>query len=153
MERIYIDESACIACHLCEVYCQMAHSRSKDLVKAFKKESPRPLPRLRVEERGMISLSVRCQQCDEAPCVLACITGALAHDPVSSLITVDQERCTGCWTCLLVCPFAAIRQDIEQKKILKCDFCQGEEIPVCVAVCPNEALVIGTAIENSLSHN
>ncbi|PIP05839.1 MAG: 4Fe-4S ferredoxin, partial [Syntrophobacterales bacterium CG23_combo_of_CG06-09_8_20_14_all_48_27] len=39
------------------------------------------------------------------------------------------------------CPLGAIRQDTEQKKVLKCDLCQGEEIPVCVANCPNEALV------------
>jgi carbon-monoxide dehydrogenase iron sulfur subunit len=94
-----------------------------------------------VEEKGVVSFSVRCQQCDEAPCIQACITGALARDPVSLLVKVDEERCIGCWTCLLVCPFGAIRQDTEQKKVLKCDLCQGEEIPVCVANCPNEALV------------
>jgi carbon-monoxide dehydrogenase iron sulfur subunit len=41
----------------------------------------------------------------------------------------------------LVCPFGAIRQDIEEGKALKCDLCYGEEIPACVANCPNEALV------------
>jgi carbon-monoxide dehydrogenase iron sulfur subunit len=152
MKRIYINESACIGCRLCEVYCQLRHSQSTDFIKAFKKELLRPLPRLRVEARGAVCFSVRCQQCDEAPCVHACITGALARDPVSSLIKVDEERCIGCWTCLLVCPLGAIKQDIEQKKILKCDLCQGEEIPVCVANCPNEALVISAALENSLSH-
>jgi Fe-S-cluster-containing hydrogenase component 2 len=25
--------------------------------------------------------------------------------------------------------------------MVKCDLCQGEEIPVCVAHCPNEALI------------
>jgi anaerobic carbon-monoxide dehydrogenase iron sulfur subunit len=153
MQRIYIKESACIGCHLCEVYCQMAHSTSRDMVKAFKKDSVRAVPRLRVEERGIISLSVGCQHCNDTPCVRACITGALAHDSLNSFVKVDQERCIGCWTCLLVCPFGAIRQDREQKKIVKCDFCQGEEIPVCVANCPNEALVVGPAIQNSLSHN
>ena len=153
MKRIYINQPVCIGCHLCELYCQMAHSRSKDLVKAFRRESPRPLPRLRVEERGMISFSVRCQQCDEAPCVHACITGALARDPASSLIKLAGERCIGCWTCLLVCPLGAIKQDIEQKKILKCDLCQGEEIPVCVANCPNEALVINTAVQEEVLKN
>lgn len=149
MKRIYIKEEVCIGCRLCEVYCQAEHSRIKDLVKAFKRESPRPLPRLRVEERGVVSFSVRCQQCDEAPCVLACITGALARDPVDSLIKVDEERCIGCWTCLLVCPLGAIKPDIERRKILKCDFCEGADIPVCVANCPNEALVISSEPESS----
>jgi len=141
MGRVYVKEDVCIGCHLCEVYCQLRHAQSRDLVKAFKRETPRPLPRLRVEEKDMVSFSVRCQQCDEAPCVQACLTGALTRDPVSLLVKVDEERCIGCWTCLLVCPLGAIRQDTEQKKVLKCDLCQGEEIPACVANCPNEALV------------
>ena len=141
MKRIYIKEQVCIGCHLCEVYCQLLHSQSKDLIKAFKRESPRPLPRLCVEERKPVSFSVHCQHCNEPPCVYACLTGALQRDPESGMVTVDEARCIGCWTCLLVCPLGAIRQDTRRDKALKCDFCQGEEIPACVANCPNEALV------------
>jgi carbon-monoxide dehydrogenase iron sulfur subunit len=141
MKKVYVKEEVCIGCRLCEVYCQLQHARSSDLVKAFKKESPPPLPRLRVDESGVVSLSVHCQQCQDTPCIQACLTGALSRDPESRLVTVDEDKCIGCWTCVLVCPLAAIRQDIEQKKALKCDLCQGEEIPVCVANCPNEALV------------
>ena len=141
MKRVYVKEEVCIGCGLCEVYCQLRHANSKDLIKAFKRESPPPLPRLRVEEKGVVSFSVRCRQCDDAPCVQACITGALARDPESSLIKVDEDRCIGCWTCLLVCPLGVIKRDMERKKAVKCDLCQGDEVPVCVANCPNEALV------------
>jgi carbon-monoxide dehydrogenase iron sulfur subunit len=140
MRKVYVNEEVCMGCHLCEVYCQLQHAQSKDLIKAFKREIPRPLPRLRVEEMGVVSFSVRCQQCDDAPCVQACLTGALARDPVSSEVQIDQERCIGCWTCLLVCPLGAIRQNTEQKKALKCDLCPGEATPACVVNCPNEAL-------------
>jgi carbon-monoxide dehydrogenase iron sulfur subunit len=141
MKQVYIKEQFCIGCHRCEVYCQLQQAKSTDLIKAFKVETPSPVPRLRVEERGVLSLSVRCQHCDESPCVKACLTGALSRDPVSSLVTVDEERCIGCGTCLLVCPLGTLWLDAEQKKIVKCDLCQGEEIPACVANCPNEALV------------
>ena len=141
MKKVYVKEEVCIGCRLCEVYCQLKHARSKDLVKAFNREYPPPLPRIRVDEEGVVSLSVRCQQCDDAPCVQACLTGALSRDPESRLVNVDEDKCIGCWTCLLVCPLAAIKPDIEQKRALKCDLCQGEEVPVCVANCPNEALV------------
>ncbi len=141
MKRIYVNEQACIGCRLCEVHCQLEHSVSKDLIKAFKKESPRPLPRLWVENRNPVSFSVRCQHCDDSPCVYACLTGALSRDAASGLIVVDEAKCVGCWTCLLACPFGAIRQDRERGKIAKCDLCPGQDMPVCVANCPNEALV------------
>jgi len=141
MKQVYIKEQVCIGCHLCEVYCRLKQARSKDLVKAYKKESPRPLPRVRVDENGIVSLSVRCQHCVDAPCIRACLTGALSRDPFTSLVTVDEERCIGCGTCSLVCPLGVPKLDAAQKKMVKCDLCQDEEIPVCVANCPNEALV------------
>ena len=141
MKRVYIKEEICIGCHLCEVYCQVEHSQSQDLIKSFKRESQRPLPRLRIEERKPISFSVRCQHCDEAPCVYACLTGALSQDPDSGVVKVDSEKCIGCWTCLVVCPLAAIKQDLNQAKTVKCDFCPGVDVPVCVINCPNEALI------------
>jgi carbon-monoxide dehydrogenase iron sulfur subunit len=141
MKQIYINEQACIACHLCEVYCRLQHARTGDLVKAYKRESPRPLPRLRVDECGIVSLSVRCQHCEDAPCINACITGALSRDPLTSLVNIEEERCIGCGTCALVCPLGVPKLDTVQKKMVKCDLCQGEEIPACVANCPNEALV------------
>ena len=140
MRRVYVNEQVCIGCRLCEIYCQLKHAQSKDLIKVFKQESPRPFPRLRVEENGVVAFSVRCQQCEEALCVQACLTGALYRDPVTLEVSVDQERCIGCWTCLLVCPLGAIKQSEEQHKALKCNLCPGEEIPRCVVNCPNEAL-------------
>lgn len=141
MRRVYVKEEVCIGCHLCEIYCQLQHSQSEDLIKAFKREIPRPLPRLRVEERGTVAFSVRCQQCDEAPCLYACLTGALTRDNMTGVVNVDEERCAGCWTCILVCPFGAIGRDTKRRKMVKCDLCEGENVPVCVSNCPNEALV------------
>jgi anaerobic carbon-monoxide dehydrogenase iron sulfur subunit len=147
MRKVYVKEEVCMGCHLCEVYCQLQHAQSADLVKAFKKQSP-PLPRLRVEGAGVVSLSVRCQQCEEAPCVQACLIGALTRD-AKGVITVDEERCIGCCTCLLVCPVAAMKQDTRNRKVIKCDLCQGEEVPACVANCPNEALVYAEVQDGS----
>jgi carbon-monoxide dehydrogenase iron sulfur subunit len=140
MKKVFVNEEVCIGCGLCEVYCRLQHSGTKDLVKAYKKESPRALPRVRVEEQGNVAFSVRCQQCDDAPCVQACLTGALSRDTETGAVIVDEEKCVGCWTCILVCPFGAVKQDISRKKTVRCDLCPGEEIPVCVLNCPNEAL-------------
>jgi len=141
MKRVYVSEDVCIGCHLCEVYCQLKHAKTNDLIKAFKDESPKPIPRLRVEENGILSLSSRCKHCEDAPCVQACLTGALTRDPETRIVNSDDERCIGCGTCMLACPLGALKLDPELKKMIKCDLCQDEEIPVCVANCPNEALL------------
>jgi anaerobic carbon-monoxide dehydrogenase iron sulfur subunit len=140
MKRVFIKEKACMGCHLCEVYCQVQHSKSKDLIKAFKRETPKPLPRVRMEVKGPVSFSVRCQHCPDAPCVQYCLTGALSQDPVTGVVLVDQDKCIGCWTCILACPYGAIRRDTEQGKAAKCDLCQGRAMPACVENCPNDAL-------------
>lgn len=142
MKKVYVKEEVCIGCKLCEVYCQFQHSDSDDLVKAFKREQPGALPRVRLEEDGHIAFSLRCQHCEDAPCASACLTGALTRDPETGAILHDENKCIGCWTCMLACPYGAIKQDTFHHRAVKCDLCQGEEIPACVANCPNEALVL-----------
>jgi carbon-monoxide dehydrogenase iron sulfur subunit len=151
MRRVYVREEACMGCGLCEVYCRGQHSQSHDLLKAVKKEFPPPSSRVRVERREPVFFPVRCQHCSEAPCVYACLTGALSRDPVSGAVNIDEEKCIGCWTCLLVCPLGAIRRDIMEARAVKCDLCQGEDVPVCVANCPNEALVYAEVPDMVLS--
>ena len=142
MRRVYVKEDVCIGCGLCRVYCQTEHSRSKDIIKAFKRESPGPLPRIRVERRGEVSFSIQCRHCIEPWCVYSCLTGAMQKDPESGIVTVDSGRCIGCWTCIVACLYGALTRDKGSKTIVKCDLCPGRDIPVCVANCPNEALVL-----------
>ena len=131
MKRIYIKEEACIGCGLCQVYCQTEHSKSKDLLKAFKKESPRPLPRIRIEKNGEVCFSVLCRHCDEPWCVYSCLTGAMSKDPITGRVTVDTTKCMGCWTCIVACPNRALTRDTNNKVIAKCDLCPEHEIPIC----------------------
>ncbi|MBI2860170.1 MAG: 4Fe-4S dicluster domain-containing protein [Chloroflexi bacterium] len=151
MKRVYINPDVCLGCGLCEVFCKVSHSRSRDLVKAFKKETPRPVARIRVERRAPVSFAVQCRHCAEPLCVYSCLTGALRKEP-NGVVTVDAERCIGCWTCILACHVGAIRQDKEQGKIAKCDLCQGLDMPACVANCPNESLAF-VEVQESVSGN
>ena len=152
MKRIYVKEEVCIGCGLCQVYCQVEQSQSKDLIKAFKKEAPRPLPRVHVERNVEVSFPIQCRQCAEPWCVYSCFTGAMHKDSISDRVSVDMEKCIGCWTCIVACPCGAIRQDTAQKKVLKCDLCQGEDIPMCVTNCPNEALFYVDVQDESLTN-
>lgn len=141
MKRVFAREDVCMGCGICQVYCQTEHSRSKDIIKAFKKETPRPLPRIRVEKKGETRFAVQCRHCVEPWCVYSCLTGALHKDPEDGMVTVDAEKCIGCWTCVVACPCGALTRDKNNSVVAKCDLCPGQAVPVCVANCPNEALV------------
>jgi carbon-monoxide dehydrogenase iron sulfur subunit len=144
MKRVYVKEEVCIGCGLCQVHCQLEHSQSKDLIKAFKKETPRPLPRVRVERNVEVSFPIQCRHCTEPWCVYSCLTGAMHKESISDEVVVDMEKCIGCWTCIVACPCGALSRDLDSKTVIKCDLCPGREIPACVINCPNEALVLST---------
>jgi carbon-monoxide dehydrogenase iron sulfur subunit len=148
MKRIYVHEEYCIGCRLCEIHCLVHHSRSKKILKAFREEFPRAVSRVLVEERGYLSFALQCRHCEEAPCLEACITGAMYRDKRTEAVLCNEEKCVGCWMCIMVCPFGVIKRDRESKKVgSKCDLCLGEEMPVCVQNCPNEALTFEERME------
>lgn len=147
MKRIFAKEEVCIGCRLCEVYCAVQHSRSGDIIKAFKRETPKPSARIIVEEDGTRSFGMQCRHCDDPMCVFSCISGAM-HRKADGTIQVDEEKCVGCWTCVLACPYGMVRRLSTAKPVAgKCDMCAGLETPVCVANCPNEALVLEEVAE------
>jgi carbon-monoxide dehydrogenase iron sulfur subunit len=142
MKRIYVNEEYCIGCRLCEIHCQVQHSQSKKIIKAFREEDPKAMARLVVEEEGPLSFAMQCRHCEDARCLEACITGAMHRDEETGAVLCDEDKCVGCWMCVMVCPYGAIQRSlVGSKAASKCDLCIGEEIPVCVAHCPNEALI------------
>lgn len=145
LKKVYANERLCMGCGLCEVYCLVAHSSSKDVVKAYLKEKPKPVSRIRKEVHRSLSFAVQCRHCDEAPCVEACLTGAMNVDEKSGAVTHDPERCVECLTCVMVCPAGAIKVDRELGVVAKCDLCATAGSPVCVEKCPNQALVYAEA--------
>lgn len=143
MRRIYVREEVCMGCGLCEVYCQVEHSQSKDIIKAFKKEYPRPLSRIRMERNVEVSFPMQCRQCTQPWCAYSCLTGAMRKDPVNGIVIVDIKKCIGCWTCIVACPYGALTMDMNSKTVIKCDLCPERDMPACVVNCPNEALILG----------
>ena len=144
MKRVYAVERHCIACKLCELACITEHSQSRDMIRAMRHERPRALPRIHVQERRPLSFALQCRHCSEPLCVHSCLTQALQQQEDGS-ISYDPQYCIGCWTCILSCPYGAITRDVREKTklIVKCDLCEGRDMPACVEICPNEALVYG----------
>lgn len=145
MKKVFVREEYCVACGLCKVYCAAQHSRyPDDVLKAYRLSPRKPAPRLVVEKKDDASFAWQCRHCDNAPCVSACISGAMHKDAESGRVLVDEERCVGCSTCVAACPFGSVESLYPQERlVLKCDLCQGSALPVCVLHCPNEALVYG----------
>ena len=138
MKKVFSREDLCVNCRLCEVYCKTAHSKSKDVLIANKYEEPAPISRFTVYGDRKASVAVNCRHCDDPACVKACITGAMHKDKKTGIVSVNEDKCIGCMTCLAVCPIGCIKAG---KTAVKCDLCQGEDMPACVKNCPNKALV------------
>jgi carbon-monoxide dehydrogenase iron sulfur subunit len=73
----------------------------------------------------------------------ACISGAINRDENGVVIT-DTDKCIGCWTCVMVCPYGVIGRHLEEHKAYRCDRCPERKIPACVSACPTGALVYET---------
>lgn len=138
MKRVYVNEKWCLGCHLCEYNCAFANSGIKSMVKALKDKEI--FPRVHIEGDDRITYAVSCRHCEDPICIRSCISGALSK--VDGVVTIDHEKCVGCLTCILVCPYGAVAQDGEGA-VQKCELCvrNAAGSPACVAGCPNKAIV------------
>ncbi|WP_409307367.1 4Fe-4S dicluster domain-containing protein [Pectobacterium sp. B1J-3] len=151
MNRFVIaDSQKCIGCRTCEVACVLAHSDGKTASLSPEHFSPR----LKVVKGLSISTTIQCRQCEDAPCANVCPNGAITHADDS--IQVQQEKCIGCKTCVVACPYGAMTviskpvARISHYQVLgnsikaeaqKCDLCSGRAAgPACIEVCPTKAL-------------
>ena len=118
-------------------------------MRALSEEFPNLTPRLVIEQNGPLSFAIQCRHCEDAPCIAACVTGAMHRDRKTNAVSHNAEKCVGCWMCIMSCPFGVILRDIKEKKVAtKCDLCSDEKILACVNACPNEALICAESIKN-----
>ncbi|THB75787.1 MAG: 4Fe-4S dicluster domain-containing protein [Desulfobacteraceae bacterium] len=140
LKEIFARTDMCTGCQSCRLACAVAHSDSKNLFAAIH-ETPRAKSRVYVEWLDdQIKVPVLCRHCEDAPCINACIAGAITRSDDNTVITND-DKCIGCWTCVMVCPYGVIGRDKSVRKAYRCDRCPDLEIPACVSACPTEALI------------
>jgi carbon-monoxide dehydrogenase iron sulfur subunit len=140
MDVIYVKPDKCMGCKSCEIGCAVQHSEGKTLFSALL-EIPAPMKRLFVETAEGVKMPILCRHCDDAPCLNACISGCLYKDE-NGFIRRKKERCVGCWTCLMICPFGVVTRDVNKHLAVKCDRCHKLDVPACVTACPTKALVV-----------
>jgi Fe-S-cluster-containing dehydrogenase component/formate-dependent nitrite reductase membrane component NrfD len=133
---------SCIGCHACTVACKSEHDVPLGVNRTWVKyiesgEFPATTRAFTV---------MRCNQCDDAPCVSICPTKALYRAP-NGIVDFDDSRCIGCKACMNACPYDAIYINPETNTAHKCNYCNhrvevGLE-PACVTVCPTHAIITG----------
>jgi len=139
---IVVDLKRCLACRSCELACAKAHAGVEDIVEAILGQLPL-VPRVKVIAAAGRAVPVQCQHCEDAPCVTVCPSGALYKDEVTGRTLTDPDRCIGCKSCVVVCPFGSIVWHRGTRRIIKCDLCEGiigpGEEPRCMSACPTRA--------------
>ena len=98
-------------------------------------------------------LSLSCNHCDEAPCLLNCPAKAYYRNDSTGAVLHDVAKCIGCKLCTWACPFDAPIFNPQSGIIEKCTFCSHrieEELkPACATLCPTGALDFTTQEFNS----
>ena len=141
---IIINVGKCLGCKSCELACAIAHSSLKDL-NSLSGFAEKPGYRIHVVAYEHKAVPVHCNHCDDAPCMLACPTGAIYREGEKGPVLLDNARCIGCKMCVQACPFGVITIKLDGKGVLKCDLCierlnEGQD-PACVVACPTNALI------------
>ena len=129
-KALVIDYEKCTGCRLCEMVCSVKHEGVVNPARTR-------ISIAKWETKGLMVPMV-CKQCEDAPCVAACPTNARFRDEELGRVIVNYDRCIGCKTCMVACPFGAVNFDPVAKKIISCDLCDGE--PQCARFCETGAI-------------
>ncbi len=137
-----IDHTSCIGCHACTTACKSENEVPLGVTRTYVKYAD---VGVFPEARRAFQVT-RCNQCEDAPCTVACPTAAM-YRRADGIVDFDKSVCIGCKACMAACPYDAIFINPEDHSAEKCNFCAhrldvGLE-PACVVVCPTQAILVG----------
>jgi len=127
---LMINHEKCTGCRLCELVCSVSHDGVSNPARSR-------INIIKWEAEGLY-IPMSCQQCEDAPCMTICPVKAISRDQALDYVKIDYDVCIGCRSCVAVCPFGAMGFNVIDKKVFKCDLCEGE--PQCVHFCDVKAV-------------
>ena len=137
-----IDQNRCIGCHACTVACKEEHNIALGVNRTWVKY----IEKGRYPDTRRHFAVLRCNHCDDAPCIEICPTVALFRR-ADGIVDFDNERCIGCKSCMQACPYDALYIDPDRNTAAKCNFDASRvEMgykPACEVVCPTQAILSG----------
>lgn len=153
-----IDLDRCSGCDSCVVSCKFENNISLgnywNRVVALEPLGEYP-------DVEMYWLPIACQQCEDAPCIPVCPTGASYRDPDNGVVLIDKDKCIGCQYCVYSCPYGVRMLNKEAGVMEKCTLCDhlthdsdgnrniadtfdpAHAVPPCVHNCPCGARFFG----------
>ncbi|NNC80398.1 MAG: polysulfide reductase NrfD [Acidimicrobiales bacterium] len=137
-----LDSDNCIGCHACTVACKSEHDVPLGVNRTWVKYiETGTFPDVARKFNVM-----RCNQCDDAPCMKICPTSAL-YRADNGVVDFQDDDCIGCKSCMNACPYDALYINPETMTAHKCNMCnhrlEQDLEPSCQIVCPTEAITIG----------
>lgn len=154
-EHMIVTADNCKGCRRCEVACIAAHHgmTMKEAMKCREQFTAR----VQMIKTDDFKTTIRCHQCQNAPCCQVCPTGALKQLEDGEIV-MNSELCVACGMCVSSCPYGAMQMDaygqpdaegIMQRHVaVRCDMCKdwrkanGKTITACMEACMAGALAI-----------
>lgn len=124
-KMIAIYPEKCTACRSCELACSRAKAAYLNPLESH--------VRVHIFFDEAIYFPLMCRQCEDAPCMGVCPSGAIARDAEPGLVRVSADKCIGCKMCMVACPFGLMNFSPSERHAAKCDLCEGD--PECVKFC------------------
>ena len=127
---LVVDHEKCTGCRQCELVCSVFHNGASNASRSRIKV-------MKWEQVGFY-LPMTCQNCEKPFCTEVCPTKACHRDLETQRVIIDIEKCIGCKTCVIACPFGHPLFDVIDRVTVKCDYCDGD--PQCVSFCNVKAV-------------
>lgn len=125
---LMINPEKCIGCRTCEVICSF--NRTDEI-------NPQNAAVSVISyDEAAVSVPIMCMQCEDPSCMKVCPVSAITR--IGTAVVIDEKKCIGCKLCVSACPLGNITYNSKEKKLIKCNLCNGE--PKCAEFCPSGAI-------------